>query len=505
MRRPVFLFLGVLEFVVAAVLIAFGCQLPGRGDIDQTFARAERVTRNASGQVRVLQGQVHDLRRPELQDLALKLQAESKTVTSTLKVRAVDFDQLRVAGGALGDVADGLDGFADTLDADGIGRLGDGLGEVASYLDEQVVPSAGEAAARLEATTKALREDARRLGDLVRQAPPDLKAASEVHDSLGRLGEGLDKMQALLKVQRVGAMRDGFRGLETSLTTGAEQVERLSGYHYPVVTFRGLRPEVEQRKFWPEGDKIAEGMRKAAAGARAADEEMGSLEADLPGLRASLEESRKVADRTREALGVALKQQDKVEALLKDLPQQTARLADELPKLGGGLARILRDTERLKDVAAVLRQAQRGMDLAVARWPELRRSLSQSATLLRGMRRQLHEVVARRQEYEAALEQTIILADTFASVLPLFLEGLDKQLQEQERGLGDLGRSIDDVGDSLPAYREATAGLVRMGRLLAWLVAAVVALHGTYLVLSVRLGKPFSLMNVGEQGRHQGP
>jgi hypothetical protein len=493
MRRSVFLFLGVLEFVVAAVLVGFGWQLPTRGDIDQTFGRAERVTRRAGGQVRVLQGQVHDLRRPELQDLARQLRGESKTVATALKAQTINFEQLQAASGALGDVATGLDGFADTLDAERVGKLGDGLGATASYLDEQVAPSAGQAAARLETSTASLREDAQRLGELLRYTPLDLKAAREVHDSLGRFGEGLDKMHAMLAMQRVGTMREGFRGLEGSLTTGAEQVERLSGYYYPVVTFRGIRPEVEQRKFWPEGDQIAGGMRKAAAGARAADQEMASLEADLPRLRASLDESRKVTDRTRQALAVALAQQDKVEALLRDVPEHTARLAEELPRLGGDLARILRDTERMKEVAAVLRQAQQGIDAAVARWPGLRLSLTQSAHLLRGMRQQLDQVLERRQEYEAALKQTIVLADTFATVLPLFLEGLDKQLQEQERGLGDLGHSIDDVGDALPAYAQATAGLVWTARLLAWLVALVVALHGAYLVLSVRLGQPFSV------------
>ena len=238
--------------------------------------------------------QVHDLRRPELQDLGRQLQAETKTVTGTLKAQNVDFDRLRTVGDALGDVAEGLDTMGETLDGKTLGKVGEGLGATASYLDEQVAPAAGQAATRLDETTAGLREDARQLGALLRQAPPDLKATRDIHDGLVRFGEGLDKMQELLKAQRLTTMRDGFKGLETSLNTGAEQVDRLSGYHYPVVTFHGLKPQVEQRKFWPEGDKIAEGMRKAAEGAKAADAEMAGLEADLPKLRASLDESRKM-------------------------------------------------------------------------------------------------------------------------------------------------------------------------------------------------------------------
>src|SRR5579885_3249239 len=435
MRRLVFVLMGLLELAVAAVLVAFGCQLPARSEVDRTFGRAENVTQHTSQQVKLFRQQVHDLRRPELQDLGRQLQAETKTVTVTLKAQQVDFDRLRTVGDAMGDVANGLDGLGEALDGDKLGKVGEGLGTTASYLDEQVAPTAARAADHLDKSTAGLRDDAKTLCALLRQAPPDLKATREIHDSLARFSEGLDRMHDLLKPQRLTTMRDGFKGLETSLTTGADQVDRLAGYHYPVVTMRGLKPEVEQRRFWPEGEKIADGMRKAAAGAKSADEEMAALEADLPKLRASLEESRKMADRTRDALGVALKQQDKVEGLLRDVPEHTARLAEELPKLTADLSRILRETERLKEVAAMLRQAQKGVDAAVAKWPQLKTNLSKASTLLRATKGQLHDALERRGDYEAALKQSIVLAESFATLLPVYLESLDLQLRQQEQGL----------------------------------------------------------------------
>src|SRR5262249_23042620 len=155
-------------------------------------------------------------------------------------------------------------------------------------------------------------------------------------------------MTASLKTDNLDTMHDGFEGLETSLATGAEQVERLSGYTYPVVTFSGLKPSVESRAFWPEGERIADGMRRAARAARAAPREVARMRADLPRLKASLEESRKVVDKTHESLTYALKKQAEVEPILKDIPEHAARLTEELPLLGGDLAKILRDTGRLK-------------------------------------------------------------------------------------------------------------------------------------------------------------
>ena len=59
-------------------------------------------------------------------------------------------------------------------------------------------------------------------------------------------------------------------------------------------------------------------------------------------------------------------QQDKIERLLKDVPEHSARLVEELPKLTADLARILRETERLREVAALLRRRRRG---SIPRWP----------------------------------------------------------------------------------------------------------------------------------------
>lgn len=493
MRRAVFLVMGLLELAIAGVLIAFAWQLPSRTDIDQTFDRAGRVTGRTGGEVKLFRQQVHDLRRPELQELGRQMKDQTTTVTTTLKAQTVDFDRLQTVGDALGDVAGGLDGFGDALDADSIGKVGQGLGATASYLDEQVAPTAGRAAKDLDASTADICADARNLAVLLRTAPPDLKAAGEIYDGLGRFGDGLDKLQDLLKAERLTSMRDGFKGLDTSLTTGASQVDRLSGYHYPVVTMRGLRPEVEQRKFWPEGGTIADGMRKAAEGAKAADAEMAALEADLPKLRAALEESRRVTRRTHDSLGLALKQQDKLEAVLRTVPEHSARLADELPRLVGDLSRILRETERLREVAATLRQAQKGIDAAVARWPELKTNLGKAATLLRATQKQLREALARRDQYEAALNQSIVLADSFATLLPVYLESLDRQLKEQEEGLDELGRGLDDVTSAMPEYAHATNRLVDTARLLVWLVSAIVLLHAGYLLASVRLGKGYAV------------
>ena len=493
MRRTVFVILGVLEFAVAAVLVAFGCQLPGSADVRQTFDRVQRVTDGTNRQVCALRGQVHELRRPRLRELAVNLEKHTQTVTKNLRSHTANFQAVRDVGDALGEVSKGLDGLAQTLDPSGVGQVGKALGATAEFL-ERVAPAAATAAQDLEQSTADLKADAGRLKLLLREAPPNLKGVRETHDGLARFSEGLATMHAALKFQRLETMREGFQGLESALTSGAEQVEKLSGYSYPVLTLNGgFKPSVEYRRFWPSGEQIAQGMRKAATGATAATKELDALAADLPKMRVALDESRKVADRTREALAEALKHQEKIEPLLKDAPAHAARLAEQLPRLGEDLARILRDAEKFKDVAASLRQAEKAMDKAMAHWPEAKTTLGRTAAFLRATQKQLDEAYERRREYDSALNQTVVLTEQFTQLVPLFVAQVELQLGEQEHALADLGQSIDEVNAALPTVADTTSRLMGMGRLLVWLVAAIVALHGTYLVLSARLGRRFSV------------
>jgi uncharacterized phage infection (PIP) family protein YhgE len=409
-----------------------------------------------------------------------------REVDSGVRSQQVDYATVHTIHDSLGEVASGLDGLSRVLDPEGAGQLGKGLGTAADYLDEKVAPSAARAADGLEKATAGLRADALRLSALLRAAPLDLRAAREVYDGLGRFGDGLTRMDDFLKAKNAATVREGLKGLEEALNSGAGEVERVSSYTYPVVTLNGLRPMVEQKPFWPEGEKIGAGLRKAAKGVEAAAKEWAALNEGLPKLAETLEQSRRAARATREALGTALKQQEAVEPLLKDVPEHAARLAEELPRLGEELSKVLRDTARLKEVAAVLRQAQKAIEGAVAQWPQLRQGLKKSAVVLRSAQKQLQYALDHRAEYEASVEQTLLLSRTFASALPLLTEQLETELQAQEDSLAQLGAGIDEVSAVLPACSDSAAHILQTTRLLLSLVALVFGVHGLYLIVDPR-------------------
>ena len=491
MRRVLFVGLGGLELVIAGIIVYLGLSLPRPQTVGDGFDRVETTTRKAGGQIGAMRRQVHELRRPEMQQLAEQLQRQTESVTTSLKRQHVDFQTVATLRDSLRDVARGLDGLSEALDPNRIGQLGSGLGETAKFIDETLVPATTKSADQLDKVTADLAKDAEQLAILLRATAPDLKAAREIHDSLARFDEGLEKMLKLIELKRIDSIKEGFAGMETALDTTAGEVDRLSGYTYPHVKITGkFTVEVENKPFWPNGGKVAEGLRKATEGVRAAGKELDGIGKDLPQVRRSLEESRKVVSQTRAALGQALKQQDKLEPLLRDVPARTAKLAEDLPKLGQEFAKLLRETKRLSDVAASLRQAQKGIDATVSRWPDLRQGMKRTSDLLSASGDQLDRVLKNRTEYETGLAQSTELAETFARTAPLFTAQITTQLAEQERSLADLEKSLDDVGDTLPAYKVSATDLVAAGRLLAWLAATIAALHGAFMIAENLRKKP---------------
>jgi uncharacterized phage infection (PIP) family protein YhgE len=483
MRRFALAGLGLLELAVAAVIVLLARQLPAPEKIARNFEHVRKATSGAVRQVDLLRQQVEELRDQDFTFAAKELRDNTRAVAATLQNTRVDFQTLEALAGALGDVARGLTGWADTIDAERLKKISEGLGTTASFLEDNVVGSAMKAATSLEEAVAGLEADARRLSKLLQQAPPDLKAARDMHDGLARFDEGLAALERLLKLEHLGAIRDGFAGMQTSLSTTAEQVNKIGGLSYPVFKFNGFRaPEVEMKPFWPDGAKIGEGLRKAVGGVEAANKQLEGLQKDLPAIRAGLAESRKAVAQTRQALAASLKEQGEIDSLLKSVPKQSAALAEELPKVGKSFARMLRETQRLKDVSTALRQAQKLLDESSTQWPELAKAMKQSATVLNAAQKQLTRALGKRDEYEDALHSTAELAKVSAELLPLLTDRLDVRLGEQEQSLQQMASGLNEVNDSLPAVESATIDIMGTLRWLLWLTAALVGLHGAFVI-----------------------
>ena len=483
MRRYFLFGLGALEAAVAAALVVVAAQLPARSEVTDNFARVEKVTGGAENQVRLMREQVVDLRKQDLAGKADDLRRHTRTAADTAGRQQIDFRTVDAIARSLADVSKGLNTWADTVDAERMKKVSDGLGQTAEFLETGVVGPSHKSADELDKTMAALEKDSARLAALLRQSSPDLKAAKAIHDGLGSFDAGLDKLAEMLKTERFDAMKEGLAGLDTSLTATADQVDKVGGYSYPVISFNGLKPVVEMQKFWPEADKVADGLRKASKGSQAANKELETMSKTLPDLRKALEESRKSVTQTRSALGTALKQQTETEKLLKAVPEQTAALAEALPNIGRTLTTMLRETKKLRDLATALRAVRATLDETLKGWPAVAEGLKKSATVLDQARAQLDTAAAGRVEYEKAMDSSTQVARSLADLLPAFTDKLDSRLGQQEASLEQMETGLTEVNKSLPVMEAKTGELIQTVKWLLYLVAALVALHAGYVLM----------------------
>lgn len=499
MRRPiVFPFLGLVEATAAVMMAVLGCSLPNTDDVRQSFEGARKVTAASGQQIRLLRDQVADLRRSELRRTTDHLQAATRSLTEALRKSRVDFDTIRTVRDATGQAAEGLETLAQTLDPKTLSQLGEGLGATAEFLDQQVLPAANRSADALDAASESLQASARRIAQVLKAVPLDLKPVREVYDSLSGYDAGLVSLHATLDPRRLDAMRRGVQGAKGVVFEAAGFAEQVSAYTYPVVTINGMTPKVKNRAFWPKGTAVSADMRKLADGLAGMDREIESLATEFPKLQAAVAESRKSIGATRTVLALALARQAEIERLLADGPAQATRLTDELPRMTADLSKALRSTAKLKELAVALRQSQRGIDTAVANWPRLRTGLSSSAAILLATRDQLDQLIEHRAKYEAARDQVEGFSEEFAEFLPAFADGLYARLDQEDRALAEMEGGIAQVETVLPTYSRAASRCLDIARVVVWLLAAIGGLHGSYLIATAYLSAAHPRTKFGE-------
>jgi hypothetical protein len=145
------------------------------------------------------------------------------------------------------------------------------------------------------------------------------------------------------------------------------------------------------------------------------------------------------------------------------------------------------DFDTIQTLRDGLNELAKGLgEFASAVPPDCRSTLTRAAMLLGRTRDQLQLVVQNKPQYEKAWEQAVRAGESFALSLPALTEQLNGELADQDQALDELARSISDVADLLPGYGQTVEEFLVAGRLLAWLLAAGLGLHGVYLLVAAR-------------------
>lgn len=140
MRRTIRLILACLELAAAGVLVLINFYLPSGADVHAGFDRAERVTGEASVQLRLFQAEVATIRGPRLREAVLQINAQLPKLRSRIDTRDLTLDAGREVSQSLTQLAQSLDAWAAVFDPGNGKKLTLGVGQMAdemSRLSEQ--------------------------------------------------------------------------------------------------------------------------------------------------------------------------------------------------------------------------------------------------------------------------------------------------------------------------------------------------------------------------------
>lgn len=439
-----------VEFGLAVALAAFAWSLPGSTDVKLVAQRAEAGTGAAVKQVQELQKTISDLRRPELLRVIDQLEQHTTTVATMLKGQSIDFATLKVVHDSLGDFAKGLDVLAKTIEKDRVQTLADGLGHTADFLDATLAPGAEQAARDIETATVLLQKNGKALQEFMAKAPLDLEAVQKFREALKNYSSTIIRIEGNLRTWKIDKIVDGVQGATGTVETLAKTADTFF-----------LKEKAQELR------DAAEGLKSIEAIVVQLDKEV------MPDVQRSLADTRKILDGIGQTLDVALKQQAKIEPVVKELPNQIGQMAEKLPQIGMDLAKVLRETGRIKGTAQALRQAQQQVNTVVTNWPQIQGSLGRTSDLLRASQKQMAVAIKNQPTYEVAVKETASLTDAFAAMLPVFKSQLNVRLDEEDRLLGEIESACTDAKAAIPAIEGQVSTSLQFARLVFWFGALI--------------------------------
>ncbi len=485
MRRPLHLAMGFVEILVAVVLGGFVLQLPGPDEVIEKVGRVEAVSRESGQQVAGLRQQLAIIRQrePRARQVAERMREQVRRSGQDLRAQKIDYEEAteRLAD-ALGKTADGINEAVEGLSSEWLDNLALSLALTADFLDKRVVPAAGTAGSRLEESSRELRADARRLSALWAQAPLDVQMARSAYQFLGQFNASLEVVSDRLDEERIHVVLLELKGMELSVLSAADSAERLGSMTNPLEVF-SLKRDQQPKTLWPEGKQSAARLRDLARGIEEARRQL-LAQADLvPAVRAWVDAGRASTADARRDLARVIQQRLSEDPKLRNTPLYVASMAEDVLAVGEELGRLLRQTNRLREVSKHLRQAGEGTIVAKRRFQEMRVGLVHFAGLLHRLEASLRQV-RRENAFKSSLEQTLAALAAFVDALPVLTDSLESELEEQDRSIGRLQGSVDRLSETLPESGRAAARLVQMTRILMLLMGGLFILHGVYLILA---------------------
>jgi hypothetical protein len=460
MRRRIQLSIGILEATLACVLFVIGGMLPGTESVENSFTRVQHVSRNAESQVRLMREQVAEVRHHDFPRVSAHLRAQTRGFSARWKHAPVDFPTVEAMNDTVLASAVGLDDWSDTLDVKGRFRET----RPASRRD---APQANSLARATQLTRASLEESAAQLDEECRALltnvgrPLDASAIVQSVSTVERMRILRDQLEYAGSSERFNDLRRATGELENSLETAHRHVELASTAAFPLLVPNGSsQPDVQLVPLWPQGKEAARSLSTTLTAVRNTNQQ---LDAFARAFRA-------------------------VKSSKGDANPENERATIET---------LVDCSQRLRSLSAALQRNVSAVQRSTAEWPGLVQTMRVSARVLRDSHEQLDEFAGKQSEYDRAMQGSRQATQTAEQIVESYSERIGNRLSEQEHSLAEMEHGLGEASEAIPAVSNTTVDLLNAIRWMFWLVGALIALHGAFVICEAR-SKPLPSLRKSE-------
>ncbi|MCP4095569.1 MAG: hypothetical protein GY748_04925 [Planctomycetaceae bacterium] len=455
------------RIMLIGVMIFLLLFLPSNSELNNVAVTANKASDSALKQAKLLQDGIEDFQQTDIQTSIDNAGLQAKTIAELLKGQAIDIETVQTLHDAFGDLAVGLETTGEFIDPESAMALATSLDNTATFLETSVAKNALEIAGQVEKVAQSFSSNAKRLNQFLETKPFNLNAIEQLRDTLNSYSKAIDS------INQYQLSTADFNGIAKSLKLVSNQIHYYGTFQVAKLPFNWGGIDVVRG----DAQKAALNAAKSLATIAEKTEQLGR---QLPKIRAAVSDSKKTVDAAKMMLDNALKQRETIAPILSELPEQFVFLSEEFPKLALNFTSLMRETSKINQAAAILRETSMRTRKAAEELPKIRSAISRGARLLSNSQQQLNHVINNREKYDAALGQTVVTLEGLSVAIPATKSQIDQRLQEQKLILDSFVVTAKTTSNMIASYQASLMNRLNLIRML--LYTAIVITLGSCVV-----------------------
>jgi DNA repair exonuclease SbcCD ATPase subunit len=407
-----------LGFISAAVM------LPGPTAINEKVDKLVDVASAAEEQIKTMETSLQIVSNSATQGNLKHLVEYAEVLKPALENRNIDFEHLKATSNVIGNMADGLRTFGETLEPEHIDSLASGIGSVAGYL-EQIEPLSEKLADGLDEQAEVLRKQAIAFAKILDELPLDQRGIEMIEKALASASKASGDVAKKLTPTLIPTIQTTIKNMGAAVTTLRDGLN--IGNWFPKVK----QWQRDLDRVWKDLDRIHDAV--------------GNEKPTLVNIRRSASDFSKMLELLRKSVG-------SVKPLLTSFPEIIQKSSERLPALANNLSRILRNLEDFQKMALFLRQAEKQLTESTTLFTATQQNIKDTVVILEGLKTRLDSAYANREAIEENYTKMIALTKNTVDGIPVMIENVEFTMDTGITNLTNLRVNISATREALPDF-----------------------------------------------------